>query len=45
MRFDLLVRGGGVGDPSAALSGRLDVAIVKNHIAALGPEMPRRLPL
>jgi len=40
MRFDLLVKGGEVVDPGAGLSGRLDVAILKDRIAAVEPDIP-----
>jgi dihydroorotase len=40
MRFDLLIKGGEVVDPGAGLSGRLDVAIAKDRIAAVEPEIP-----
>jgi dihydroorotase len=40
MRFDLLIKGGEVVDPGAGLSGRLDVAIVKDRIAAVEPGIP-----
>ena len=40
MRFDLLVRGGTVVDPGGPVSGRLDVAIVRDRIAAVAPDIP-----
>lgn len=35
MTFDLLIKGGEVVDPGAGLSGKLDVAITRNRIAAV----------
>jgi dihydroorotase len=40
MRFDLLIKGGDVVDPGAGLSGRLDVAIVGDRIAAVERDIP-----
>jgi dihydroorotase len=40
MRFDLLVKGGEVVDPGAGLGGLLDVAINKDRIAAVAPDIP-----
>ena len=40
MRFDLLIRGGQVVDPGGGRSGRLDVAIKRNRIAAVEADIP-----
>jgi len=40
MRFDLLIKGGEVVDPGGGRSGRLDVAIKRNRIAAVDPDIP-----
>jgi dihydroorotase len=40
MKFDLLIKGGQVVDPGGGRSGRLDVAIKRNRIAALEPDIP-----
>jgi dihydroorotase len=40
MRFDLLIRGGEVVDPGGPASGRLDVGISRDRIAAVAPEIP-----
>jgi len=39
-RFDLIIRGGEVLDPSVPLRGRLDVGIRHGAIAALAPDLP-----
>jgi dihydroorotase len=41
VRFDLLIKGGEVIDPGAGYSGRMDVAVKRNRIAAVEPEIPR----
>lgn len=40
MRFDLLVKGGKVIDPGAGYDGPLDVAVRRNRIAAVEPDIP-----
>ena len=40
MRFDLLLKGGEVVDPGGGASGALDVAIVRNRIAAVDRAIP-----
>jgi dihydroorotase len=40
MKFDLLIKGGEVVDPGGGRSGRLDVAIKRNRIAALDHDIP-----
>jgi dihydroorotase len=40
MRFDLLIKGGDVVDPAAGYRGRLDVAIKRDRIAAVDPDIP-----
>ncbi|HEX2186171.1 MAG TPA: amidohydrolase/deacetylase family metallohydrolase, partial [Chloroflexota bacterium] len=40
MRFDLLIKGGEVVDPGAGYSGRLDVAITRDRIAAVDRDIP-----
>ncbi len=40
MKFDLLIKGGEVVDPGGGQSGRLDVAIKRNRIAALDHDIP-----
>ncbi|MEM7131986.1 MAG: amidohydrolase/deacetylase family metallohydrolase [Chloroflexota bacterium] len=40
MRFDLLIKGGHVVDPGSGYSGLLDVAIKRNHIAAVDQAIP-----
>ena len=40
MHFDLLIKGGEVVDPGAGYRGRLDVAIKRNRIAAVEPNIP-----
>ena len=40
MRFDLLIKGGEVVDPGGGHSGRLDVAIKRNRIAAVEADIP-----
>jgi dihydroorotase len=40
MRFDLLIRGGEVVDPGGPANGRLDVAISRDRIAAVAPDIP-----
>ena len=40
MRFDLLIKGGEVVDPGASYRGKLDVAIKRNRIAAIAPNIP-----
>jgi dihydroorotase len=40
MKFDLLIKGGEVVDPGGGQSGRLDVAIKRNRIAALERDIP-----
>ena len=40
MRFDLLIKGGEVVDPGGGRSGRLDVAVKRNRIAAVDPDIP-----
>ncbi len=40
MQFDLLIKGGDVVDPGGGYSGRLDVAIKRNHIAAVDANIP-----
>jgi dihydroorotase len=40
MRFDLLIRGGHVIDPSAGYDGLLDVAIRRNRVAAVDRDIP-----
>jgi dihydroorotase len=40
MRFDLLIKGGEVVDPGAALEGRLDVGITGDRIAAVEADLP-----
>jgi dihydroorotase len=40
MKFDLLIKGGEVVDPGGEQSGRLDVAIKRNRIAALDRDIP-----
>ena len=40
MRFDLLIKGGEVVDPGGGKSGRLDVAIKRNRIAAVDADIP-----
>ena len=40
MRFDLLIKGGEVVDPGAGYRGRLDVAIKRDRIAAVDPDIP-----
>ena len=40
MRFDLLIKGGEVVDPGGGHSGRLDVAIKRNRIAAVEANIP-----
>ena len=40
MRFDLLIKGGDVVDPGASLQGRMDVAIVRDRVAAVDREIP-----
>jgi len=40
MRFDLLIKGGEVVDPGANLSGRMDVAVAGDRIAAVEHDLP-----
>jgi len=40
MHFDLLLKGGEVVDPGSGYSGRLDVAITRNRIAAVEANIP-----
>lgn len=40
MRFDLLLKGGEVVDPSAGYSGNLDVAVKRDRIAAVDTDIP-----
>ena len=40
MYFDLLIQGGEVIDPGAGYTGRMDVAITRNHIVAVEHEIP-----
>jgi dihydroorotase len=40
MKFDLLIKGGEVVDPGGGRSGRLDVAIKRDRIAALDSDIP-----
>ncbi len=40
MHFDLLIKGGEVVDPGSGYSGRLDVAIKRNRIAAVEANIP-----
>jgi dihydroorotase len=40
MKFDLLIKGGEVVDPSSGQNGRLDVAIKRNRIAAVERDIP-----
>jgi dihydroorotase len=40
MNFDLLIKGGEVVDPGGGQSGRLDVAIKRNRIAAVDRDIP-----
>ncbi|HEX3884837.1 MAG TPA: amidohydrolase/deacetylase family metallohydrolase [Stellaceae bacterium] len=40
MRYDLLVQGGEVIDPSAGLSGLMDVGVAGGKIVAVGPNLP-----
>jgi dihydroorotase len=40
MQFDLLIKGGEVVDPGGGKQGRLDVAIKRNHIAAVDSNIP-----
>jgi dihydroorotase len=40
MKFDLLIKGGEVVDPGGGQSGRLDVAIKRNRIAAVDRDIP-----
>jgi len=40
MRFDLLIKGGTVIDPANGRHGRLDVAVNRNRIAAVDPDIP-----
>ena len=40
MKFDLLIKGGEVVDPAAGYSGRRDVAIKRNRIAAIDHDIP-----
>lgn len=39
-QFDVLIKGGEVIDPAAGYSGRLDVGIVRDRIAAVGENIP-----
>ena len=41
MRFDLLIKNGDVLDPGGGYSGKLDVAIKRNRIAAVEANIPR----
>ena len=40
MRFDLLVKGGEVVDPGSGVSGKYDVAVKRNRIAAVDKDIP-----
>lgn len=40
MQFDLLVKGGHVLDPGSGYDGRMDVAVKRNRIAAVEPDIP-----
>jgi dihydroorotase len=40
MRFDLLIKGGEVLDPEAGYSGKMDVAVKRNRIAAVDRNIP-----
>ena len=40
MRYDLLIKGGEVVDPGGGKSGRLDVAIKRDRIAAVDANIP-----
>ncbi|MBV9634387.1 MAG: amidohydrolase family protein, partial [Methylobacteriaceae bacterium] len=40
MQFDLLVKGGEVVDDAAGLSGRSDVAVNRDRIVAVEPDIP-----
>jgi dihydroorotase len=40
MRFDLVIKGGEVVDPGAGYSGRLDVAVTRDRIAAVDRDIP-----
>ena len=40
MKYDVLIDGGEVIDPSQRLRGRLDVAITGDRIAAIGADLP-----
>ena len=40
MKFDLLIKGGEVIDPGGGRSGRLDVAIKRNRVAAVDRDIP-----
>ena len=40
MRFDLLIKGGEVVDPGAGYSGKMDIAVTRNRIAAVEPHIP-----
>jgi len=39
MHFDLLIKGGEVVDPAAGYNGRMDVAVKRNRIAAVEPDI------
>jgi dihydroorotase len=40
MKYDLLIKGGEIVDPSAGFSGQMDVAIKRNRIAAVETDIP-----
>ncbi len=42
VRFDLLIKGGEVIDPDAGYTGRMDVAVKRNRIAAVDHEIPAK---
>ena len=40
MRFDLLIKGGELADPATGRHGRFDVAIRRDRVADVAPEIP-----
>jgi dihydroorotase len=42
VRFDLLIKGGEVIDPDAGYNGRMDVAVNRDRIAAVEPQIPAK---
>jgi len=42
MRFDLLIKGGNIIDPGAGYNGIMDIAVNRNRIAAVEPEIPAK---